>query len=54
MDRLPIHLCEALVLVSVEGHSQRDVAQLPGVTGKTIETRVFRARQRLRDILGPP
>lgn len=51
IDKLPLRLREALVLVAVEGRSQREVAELLGVTDKTIETRVYRARQRLREIM---
>ncbi len=49
IERLPVRLREALVLVAVEGRSYREVSQLLGVTEKTVETRVYRARQRLRE-----
>jgi RNA polymerase sigma factor CnrH len=48
LDLLPIRLREALVLVSIDGRSQAEAAALLGVTEKAIETRVYRARQRLR------
>lgn len=51
IERLPFKMREALVLVTVEGRSQREAAELLGVTEKTIETRVYRARQRLRKLL---
>lgn len=51
IDRLPVRLREALVLVAIDGRSQREAAALLGVTEKTIETRVYRARQRLRQKL---
>jgi RNA polymerase sigma factor (sigma-70 family) len=51
IDRLPVRLREALVLVAIDGRSQREAAELLGVTEKTIETRVYRARQRLREKL---
>lgn len=51
IDRLPMRLREALVLVAIDGRSQREVAELLGVTEKTIETRIYRARQRLREKL---
>lgn len=51
IERLPINLREALVLVCVDGRSQREAAALVGVTEKTIETRVYRARQKLRQRL---
>jgi RNA polymerase sigma-70 factor (ECF subfamily) len=51
IEHLPIRLREALVLVTIDGRSQREAAELLGVTEKTIETRVYRARQRLREKL---
>lgn len=51
IERLPIRLREALILVTIDGRSQREAAELLGVTEKTIETRVYRARQRLREKL---
>ena len=49
IDRLPLRLREALVLVAIEGRSHREVADLLGLTEKAVETRVYRARQRLRE-----
>ena len=49
IDRLPLRLREALVLVAIEGRSHTEVAGLLGVTNKAVETRVYRARQRLRE-----
>jgi len=49
IGRLPIRLREALVLVSVEGRSQAEAAALLGTTEKAIETRIYRARNRLRE-----
>lgn len=51
IERLPMKLREALVLVTIDGRSQREAAELLGVTEKTIETRIYRARQRLREKL---
>ncbi|GGO99615.1 RNA polymerase sigma factor [Stakelama pacifica] len=51
IERLPVKLREALVLVTIDGRSQREAAELLGVTEKTIETRIYRARQRLREKL---
>lgn len=48
IDGLPVRLREALVLVAIEGRSQSEAAGLLGTTEKAIETRVYRARQRLR------
>jgi len=49
IERLPLRLREALVLVSIDGRSQKEAAALLGTTEKAIETRVYRARQRLRE-----
>lgn len=51
IERLPIRLREALVLVSIEERSQAEAAELLGVSEKAIETRIYRARQKLRDRL---
>lgn len=48
IGRLPVRLREALVLVSVHGYSQAEAAELLGTTEKAIETRIYRARSRLR------
>lgn len=42
---LPHKLRTALILFAIEGHSQERCAELLGVTPKTIETRVYRARK---------
>lgn len=51
IEKLPVKLREALVLVTIDGRGQREAAELLGVSEKTIETRVYRARQRLREKL---
>lgn len=51
---LPAKLREALVLTAIEGLSQAAAAELLGVTEKTIETRVYRARQRLTALAANP
>lgn len=51
IDRLPARLKEPLLLTYFDELSQREAADLLGVTVKTIETRVYRARQRLAAIL---
>ena len=51
IERLPVRLREALVLVAIDGRSQREAAELLGVSEKTIETRIYRARNRLRESL---
>lgn len=51
MSALPVKLREAIVLCGVEEMSQQDAADAIGVTVKTVETRLYRARQRLRALL---
>lgn len=49
---LPTKLREAIVLCGVEEMSQQEAAEALDVTVKTVETRLYRARQRLRAVLG--
>jgi len=51
--RLPAALKEALILTAFEGFSQLEAAQMLGVSVKTIETRVYRARKLLIDQVDP-
>lgn len=44
---LPANLKEPLILCALEGLSQDDAAALLGVSRKTVETRIYRARQKL-------
>ena len=48
---LPPELREALLLFTVEGMSQTEVARTLGCTAKAVESRVYRARQALREWL---
>lgn len=48
---LPDEFREVLLLKSVEGHSQRRIAELLGLPETTIETRLVRARRLLRERL---
>lgn len=52
IDQLPYRLKSALVLFSLEGCSQKEVAEILGTTPKTVELRVYRAKEKLRQILG--
>lgn len=45
INKLPHNIKTALILYAIEGHSQERCAELLGVTAKTIETRVYRARK---------
>ena len=49
IEHLPVRLREALVLVAIDGRSQVEAAELLGVTEKAIETRIYRARRRLKE-----
>ena len=51
IDRLPHKLKSALVLFSLQGHSQKEAAAVLGTTSKTVELRVAHAKQKLREIL---
>ena len=48
---LPARLKEALLLRTIEGMSQSEVAATLGLSEKTVETRLYRARQRLNEIM---
>jgi RNA polymerase sigma-70 factor (ECF subfamily) len=47
IGRLPAALKEALLLTAFEGCSQAEAGEILGVSAKTIETRVYRARRLL-------
>ena len=57
IGQLPAALKEALLLTAFEGYSQYEAGRMLGVSAKTIETRVYRARkllaQRLDDDMRP-
>lgn len=48
---LPAKLREPLILCAIEGMSQDEAARLLGVSRKTIETRIYRGRQKLFALL---
>ena len=48
---LPAELREALVLSSYEGLPQADIAKILGCSTKAVETRIYPARQLLRNML---
>ncbi|MDP3853344.1 RNA polymerase sigma factor [Phenylobacterium sp.] len=49
--KLPAKLKEPLILTYFEELSQQEAGRLLGVSAKTVETRVYRARQKLAQIL---
>ena len=48
---LPANLKEPLILCAIEGMGQDEAAAVLGVSRKTIETRIYRARQKLSALL---
>ena len=53
LGALPEQLRLAVVLRDVEGLDYREIADITGVPLGTVESRIFRARQRLRPLLAP-
>lgn len=51
IDRLPEKLKEPLLLTYFDEMTQQEAADILGVTLKTVETRVYRARQRLAELI---
>lgn len=49
--RLPARLKEVLVLRTIEGLSQAEAANILGISEKAVETRLYRARAKLSEIL---
>jgi len=50
---LPEHLREALILTQWDGLSQKQAAELLGVKIKTVENRIYAAKQRLAHLVAP-
>ena len=48
---LPATLKDPLILCAIEGLSQDEAAVLLGTSRKAVETRIYRARQKLSDVL---
>ncbi len=48
IQNLPLRLSEALILVAIDGRSQRETAELLGISEKAVEALVYRARKALR------
>jgi RNA polymerase sigma-70 factor (ECF subfamily) len=47
LSALPANLKEPLILCALEGMSQEQAATVLGISRKTVETRIYRARQKL-------
>ena len=54
IGRLPANLREVLVLRTIEGLTQAEVGEALSIGEKTVETRLYRARLKLREDLGRP
>lgn len=52
LDTLPHDMKSALLLSYFDGYSHREIAALLGGTERGIETKIYRAKQRLRALLG--
>lgn len=48
IQKLPLRMREALILVAIDGQSQKEAAELLGISEKAAETLVYRARKTLR------
>jgi RNA polymerase sigma-70 factor (ECF subfamily) len=53
LDALPEDMRVAVTLRDVHGLEYRDIATTTGAPIGTVESRIFRARQRLRTMLAP-
>ena len=53
LEALPPKYREAITLTALQGMSQREAAEVLGVTVKVVELRVYRAKQRLAANLDP-
>ena len=51
LDGLPREYRDAVVLCDVEGYAYGEIAQMLGVAGGTIKSRIHRGRQQLRGAL---
>ena len=53
LAELPPQLKEPLILTAIEGLSHKEAAELLGLNAKAVETRVYRAKKRLAELLDP-
>jgi len=53
LARLSPKLREIIVLKEIEGLSYEEIADILGCSRGTVKSRLFRARERLKDLLGP-
>lgn len=50
LGQLPMEFRQAILLREIEGFSYDEIARMLGVPRGTVESRIFRARQRLREL----
>ncbi len=53
LDELPEYHREAIVLREIEGHSYEEIAELMDCPKGTVMSRLFHARRKMQEILGP-
>jgi RNA polymerase sigma-70 factor (ECF subfamily) len=53
MSKLPTEQREAIVLREIQDLSYEEIAKITGVSLANVKVRIFRARQRMRKLLGP-
>jgi RNA polymerase sigma-70 factor (ECF subfamily) len=53
MEQLPTDYKEAFVLREYEGLSYQEIAELTESSLSTVKIRIFRAKQKIREILAP-
>lgn len=51
ITELPVNLRQVLVLRAIEGMSQAETAEILGIGNKVVETRLYRARKKLEEML---
>ena len=51
ISKLPMAIREPLILRTIEGLSQNETAQVLGISEKAVETRLYRARNKLAEVL---
>ncbi len=51
ITKLPAAIREPLILRTIEGLTQAETAQVLGISEKSVETRLYRARKKLTEVL---
>ena len=53
LDRLPDGMRQVLILHDVEGYTHEEIGEMLGVASGTSKSQLFKARARMRSLLGP-